>query len=1331
MFIVRNFRRGERFPDRTILAVVGLLVTLTASASAQNAIPETQDFGSIAVPSSSSPITLNYTLSGISSAPSFSLNYGAEFMAATPSCSGSGTISCSVGVQFSPAFPGLRQDALVITDQFGNFLGSTLLYGIGLAPQMALTPGMISTIAGRAGRFGYSGDGNAATSASLANPEGVAVDAAGNVYIADSINAVIRKVTAATGLISTIAGTADTPGYSGDGGPATSATLNSPTGIALDGAGNLYIADQGNNVIREVNVVTGVISTVAGGGNPTAGLGDGGPATAANLYGPNDVAVDALGNLYIADSYHGRIRKVTASNGVIITLAGGGVGGGSDGLGDGSWAITSILDNPTGVAVDASGNVYIADSGNFMVRQINTAGMINVVAGDGNPGFSGDLGPATSAELENPASVQVDAGGNIYIADCGANVIREVTAATGIINTVAGTGATNDTGDGGNAVNAGIGNPWSLSIDAAGNIYLADPSDNVIRKVTVNSSALGFAATDIGQASPAQLVTVSNIGNQSLNLSALAVSANFQQQASGYSDCSASSAIGSGSNCFVAIASVPSITGGFNGTLTITGNSLNQAGTSQAATLSGTGNNAPVAKVSINPSSVSFGNQNVGTLSAAKTVTLSNIGTASLTIAGISLSGPNSPDFGVSTNCGGSLAVNASCTVSLTFTPSAAGARSASLTFSDSVAGSPQAISITGTGTQPQAPPPPPPGVTLNPPSISFPTQNLGASSSPVTVTLTNSGGSSLSLSGISMSGSNGPDFPMTTTCGPTLAPGASCNLNVAFKPLAAGLRSASLTLTDNAPGSLQTVPLSGTGNAVFFTQVPGALSQISVGGDGTLWGLNSAGEVFEFNSSNQSWTWIPGSLSRIVVGSNNAVWGLNATQQIYARDMTKQAWKAIPGALAQLAIGCDGDVWGLNAAGSIYHFDAPSGNWQQIPGALARLAVGSDGAVWGLNAGGSIYRYSVATHTFSPVPGFLTQISVGADGDAWGLNNQSIYHFDRLTQAWVPMAGALSYLAVGSGGNVYGLNAANQICEYNPQSQTCTWIPGALAQIAVGGNGVLWGLDGSGDIWTFNQRAQAAGVFHLMPGILSQIAVAPDGSVWALSAGGSIYEFNPSTQNWINVPGLLAQISIGPNGTVWGLNSAGMVFRFDPSAQSWAWIPGTLAHITVGANGDVWGLNATGQIYQFNFSSQTWTQVPGALAQISVGADGTVWGLNSAGQIYRFNSSSRGWVSIPGSLSQISVGSSGNVWGLNWQGSIYRFDSQNGGWKQIPGSLSRIAVAFDGAVWGINSAGLVYRFNAQTNAWDLIPGSLAQIQIASDAVVWGLDAGGVPYHFQ
>jgi sugar lactone lactonase YvrE len=349
--------------------------------------------------------------------------------------------------------------------------------------------GIITTYSGN-GTAGSSGDGGQATTAQLIDPTGVAVDSMGNLYIADALSHRIRKVSPA-GVISTVAGTG-TPGYSGDGGPAVTAQLNFPTGVAVDSAGDFYVVDSANERIRKVTP-EGVISTVAG--NGTRGFsGDGGPATAAQLDILVGVAVDSAGNLYIADSFNFRIRKINAG-GVISTVVGNGTPGDS---GDGGPATAAELGNPTGIAVDSSGNLYFSDIHFHRVRKVTTDGIISTVAGTGTAGFSGDGGPAASSQLNGPIGVAVDSEASLYIADQSNFRIRKVTT-SGVISTVAGNGTSGLNLDTGPATEAQLSLPAGVAVDSAGDLYIADPGNFTVRKVSfANSFEMFFPQVAVG-----------------------------------------------------------------------------------------------------------------------------------------------------------------------------------------------------------------------------------------------------------------------------------------------------------------------------------------------------------------------------------------------------------------------------------------------------------------------------------------------------------------------------------------------------------------------------------------------------------------------------------------------------------------------------------------------------------------------------------------------------------------------------------------------------------------------------------------------------------------
>ena len=466
---------------------------------------------------------------------------------------GTGTLNASGVATFSTSALSVGSDT--ITASYAgdtNFTGSSTVIG---------PNSIITTVAGSG--TSYNGDGIAATAAELF-PMGVAVDAAGDIFIADTVNARIREVNHLTGAITTVAGNG-TFGYSGDGGQATAAELGVVEGIALDSAGDLFIADLSARVVREVNLSKGVINTFAGDG--TKGYsGDGGEATAAELKGPSGVAVDAAGDLFIADG--DRIREVNHATGVITTVAGNGIDGYS---GDGGQATAAELFNPTGIAVDSFGDIFIADTDNNVIREvkngvINTVagngdldysgdggqataaglgpaqsvavdaagdlfisvgdrvrevsnGVITTFAGNGTYGYSGDSGQATAAELSSLEGVAIDAKGDLFIADSYNGRIREVNHATGVITTVAGDGPLEYSGDGGPATAAEMGPAVGVAVDAAGDLFIVDFGGNRIREVnhatgvitTVAGNGTAGYSGDNGPATLAELDDPTNI----------------------------------------------------------------------------------------------------------------------------------------------------------------------------------------------------------------------------------------------------------------------------------------------------------------------------------------------------------------------------------------------------------------------------------------------------------------------------------------------------------------------------------------------------------------------------------------------------------------------------------------------------------------------------------------------------------------------------------------------------------------------------------------------------------------------------------------------------
>jgi trimeric autotransporter adhesin len=390
----------------------------------------------------------------------------------------------------------------VATDAAGN------LYITELARVRKVAAGLLSTVAGN-GIAGYSGDGALAVAAQINLPQGMAFDPAGNLFIADTGNFSVRKVAAAGGIISTVAGTGSDE-FSGDNGPATSAELNDPIAVALDSAGNLYIAE----TLRVRKVTNGVVTTIAGGGNALAGTADNGPATNASIR-PAGIAVDAAGAVYISDTLSNSIRKIFG--GVITTFAGTGIAGS---VGDNGSATLAQLNQPRGLAIDAAGALYIADGANNRVRKVS-AGIITTIAGTGAAGYNGDGGAATSALLNGPFSVAVDSSGAVYVMEYSGQRVRKIAA--GVISTIAGTGVAGFSGDGLLATGAQIASGQGVGVDAAGNVYITDSGNFRVRKIAsgtittiAGTGTPGFSG-DGGAATSAQLgpqgIAVTSTGN--------------------------------------------------------------------------------------------------------------------------------------------------------------------------------------------------------------------------------------------------------------------------------------------------------------------------------------------------------------------------------------------------------------------------------------------------------------------------------------------------------------------------------------------------------------------------------------------------------------------------------------------------------------------------------------------------------------------------------------------------------------------------------------------------------------------------------------------------
>jgi hypothetical protein len=578
-----------------------------ASSTAFTALPSNATYGST--------ITLTATVTGSGGTPTGTVTFYNGLATV-----GTQTLTSGVAMLTTTALPVGANSLTASYSGDGSFVASTssaATVTIGTLPAVAISPAVISTFAGT-GTPGYSGDNGPASSAEIYTAYYVDRDSSGNMYISDTATNTIRKVTPG-GTITTIAGTPNTPGYSGDSGLATAAKLDQPRGVGFDPAGNMYIDDSLNNVIRKVDT-SGNITTYAG-VQQTTGSHSGvpGPATSAHLNTLRGIAVDGSGNVFISEYSSYCVDMVPAASGTHygISMTAGNIyailgtcGAGGDTTTSGP-STSTVISNPYQLNFDAFGNLYVVDYGDSIVRKVSPTGTASIVAGTpGVTGYTGDGGAATSAKLQNPRGVAVDSGGDIFIVDTGNYVIRKVDS-TGVINTIAGIHTLGNSGDGGSALAAQFNLPYGVGLDLSGNVYLADEAESRIRKLTVSSGILVFPAQAQSTTSAAQTLTVYNAGGQTLTFTGLSVSGSsaFTKVASGGNDCTSSEVLAPGGICLIAFTFTPTSFGQVTGMVTLTNNSGGVAGTTQTISLIGTGlGSYPVPTTAISaPSTTTYG----------------------------------------------------------------------------------------------------------------------------------------------------------------------------------------------------------------------------------------------------------------------------------------------------------------------------------------------------------------------------------------------------------------------------------------------------------------------------------------------------------------------------------------------------------------------------------------------------------------------------------------------------------------------------------------------------------------------------------------------------
>jgi trimeric autotransporter adhesin len=659
------------------------------------------------------------------------------------------------------------------------------------------TANTVTTVVGN----GAVGDGGSATSASLYYPRNPALDADGDLYLVDAQNNRVREISASDQTITTVVGTgipcARPSLPCGDGGPAAEAALFQPRTVTIEPSGILIVADDGDNRIREVDTA-GTITTIVGSGNlcttPFSTCGDGGPALSASLNDARGAVLDAAGNLYFVDAQDNRVREVDTT-GTITTVAGNGPDGnapvgcvqGGNFSGDGGPAVSATLACPLGLDIDASGNLYVADTNNNVIRKIDTGTprIITTIAGTSEAGNTGDGGLATNATLRTPDRVSVNGAGNFFISDSGNNVIRRVDGTSKIITAFAGNGTFAFAGDGGPALSASFATPVGVVVTPEGNMYVGDVFNNRIRKVLLNpnialSSTTAAFANQAINVSATLPVTLTNSGDAPLAISDIAITEGAFSLATSTTPCPAApTTLAIGARCEIDVAFMPSQFIAYTGTVTISDNAPT-AGSTQTINLSGMG-------------------------AAALTVTVSGAGTVASAPAGI-----NCP-----TTCSATFAGNSAVVLTAT-----AGTGSTFTSFSSNcTAASPQtnppsctvtmsaAETVTATFNTAATG-----SISIAPMTLTFGSQAMGTTSVTQTVTVSNTGGTTVTFTNIVTSG----DFAGATLvqCPSIAVEGTPCTFQISFKPTATGTRTGAITFTDNATGSPQSVTLTGTGTA-------------------------------------------------------------------------------------------------------------------------------------------------------------------------------------------------------------------------------------------------------------------------------------------------------------------------------------------------------------------------------------------------------------------------------------------------------------------------------------------------------------------------------------
>jgi hypothetical protein len=1199
----------------------------------------------------------------------------------------------------------------------GAVPGTVSAIGVGTSTgtYRAAGPSEIATVAGG----GY-GDGGPATNAVIGQVQTVASDAAGDVFFNDTTSNTVRRIDASTGVITTVAGVSlDIPGpdqsagYGGDGGPATLAQLNQPQGLAVDQQGDLFIADFGNNRVREVSAATGIITTVAGDG--TAGSsGDGGPATSAELNQPEGLAVDSHGDLFIGDAGNCRIREVSAATGVITTVAGSTCGYG----GDGGPATSAVLANHLpGLAVDQNGDLFIADYYNNRVREVAAAtGTIATIAGNGIGGYSGDNGPATQAELWLPSGVTLTAGGGLLIADSNSSVIRQVNLATGIITTVAGDGSYGTGGDGGPATSASLSATMGVATDQSGDFFIADNIADIndfgtgldnVRRVDGSTGIITTLAADYH-------FDVCSRGSATMAFDSgvfgVAVDSGgdiffTEQYANVICEVDASTGI-------VSVIAGTTGHGGFSGDggpatsallsepfgLAVHGSDLYIADyqnfrvrqvdltTGIITTVAGdgtngdTGNGGPATSAEISdPTSVAvdpqgnvyiLGGGSVREVNAATGIISSVASAGGPGLAG-GIAADNHGHLFIAT---GGLAELNLATSQLTDIPGAGG---------DSVAADTSGnVFVAGQN--------------------NYLVQRVHLATGTVTT-----------IAGTGQEGYSGDGGPATEArVWQPMGVAVDASDDIFIGELWSGrvrevvggpaLRITSAPASGPATGAATAGPITVTEEDAFGNAVAAPAGGTTV----TLRTTSPTG-VFAATSAGPGVTAVT-----IPVGASSATFfygdtiagtpWLTASAAGYGSAAQQATIKVLPPTQP-----LDVRASAGNASATV-SFTAPASDGGSpitsytvaaSPGGKTAAGSASPITVTGLTNGTS-YTFTVtATNAAGTGPASAASAAVTpATVPGAPANVTAVAGNAKVTLSWqAPTANGGSAL---TGYDVYVGTASGQESATPVNASPITTTSYAVGSLT-DGTKYYFIVKAANAVGVSTASSQVAAVpspvnFAARPGAATDISVGANGSVWvvgtaSVSGGHPIYRWNGS--KWVTFAGAAVAIAVDPHGNPWIVNSSHKIYYWNGS--KWVTVTGAATDISVGANGAVWVVgtaSVSGGHPIYRWSGSRWVSVAGAAVAIAVDPHGNPWIVSSSHQISYWNGSK--WVAVTGAATDISVGANGAVWDVGADsvaGGHSVYERTGSSWTKSSGTAVKIAVDQHGNPWIVNSSHQIF----------------------------------------